>query len=176
MDFDYKNSLEINLINFKKKKGSTANLFLNIEREKDILKIINLRFKENKNLIIIDDLEFKKNILNTFNEIRVNTINNNFYIKKDKKILIKGNKFDATNLASFFSKQKGNNKLKNLSNDIEIDFKNIKAPMSEKLYDFKLIGKIQKGQFIKISSKGDFGGNNFLDISMKKDINTEKNT
>ena len=174
LDFDYKNSLEINLINFKKKKGSTANLFLNIEREKDILKIINLRFKENKNLIIIDDLEFKKNILNTFNEIRVNTINNNFYIKKDKKILIKGNKFDATNLASFFSKQKGNNKLKNLSNDIEIDFKNIKAPMSEKLYDFKLIGKIQKGQFIKISSKGDFGGNNFLDISMKKDINTEK--
>ena len=174
LDFNYKNSLEINLINFKKKKGSTANLFLNIEREKDILKIINLKFKENKNLITIDDLEFKKNILNTFNEIRVNTINNNFYIKKDKKILIKGDKFDATNLARFFNKQSGHNKLKNLSNDIEIDFKNIKAPMSEKLYDFKLIGKIRRGQFIKISSKGDFGGNNFLDISMKKDINTEK--
>ncbi len=174
LDFDYKNNLEINLINFKKKKGSTANLFLNIERERDILKIINLKFKENKNLITIDDLEFKKNILSTFKEIRVNTINNNFYIKKDKKILIKGNKFDATNLARFFSKQRGHNKLKNLSNDIEIDFKNIKAPMSEKLYDFKLIGKIQRGQFIKISSKGDFGGKNFLDISMKKDINTEK--
>ena len=39
--------------------------------------------------------------------------------------------------------------------------------MSEKLQNFKLIGEI-KGKFIKISSKGDYGGNNFLDISMKK--------
>ena len=40
--------------------------------------------------------------------------------------------------------------------------------MSEDLKNFRLIGEIQKGEFIKISSKGDFGGNNFLDISMKK--------
>ena len=64
--------------------------------------------------------------------------------------------------------------LKNINSNIEIDFKNIKVPMSEKLENFKLIGEIKKGQFIKISSKGDFGGNNFLDISMKKDKNTNK--
>ncbi len=174
LDFDYKNSLEIILINYKKTKDTIANLSLNIEQEKDILKIITLKFKENKNSIIVDGLEFKKNILNTFKKIRVDTINNNFYIQKDKKILIKGNKFDATNLSQFFSKKRGENKLKNLSNDIEIDFKNIKAPMSEKLYNFKLIGKVHRGQFIKVSSKGDFGGDNFLDISMKKDTNTEK--
>ena len=46
--------------------------------------------------------------------------------------------------------------------------------MSEMLQNFKLIGEIKKGQFIKISSKGDFGGNNFLDISMKKDAKTAK--
>ena len=46
--------------------------------------------------------------------------------------------------------------------------------MSETLQNFKLLGEIQQGQFIKISSKGDFGGNNFLDISMKKDQNTNK--
>ena len=61
-----------------------------------------------------------------------------------------------------------------MSRNIEIDFKNIKAPMSEKLENFKLIGEIREGQFVKISSKGDFGGNNFLDISMKKDKNTKK--
>ena len=33
--------------------------------------------------------------------------------------------------------------------------------MSEKLRNFKLIGESRKGQFVKISSKGDFGGNNF---------------
>ena len=43
-----------------------------------------------------------------------------------------------------------------------------------KITDFRLIGEIQKGKFVKISSKGDFGDNNFLDISMKKDKNTDK--
>ena len=37
----------------------------------------------------------------------------------------------------------------------------INAPFSEKLNDFRLIGEIKKGKFVKISSKGDFGGNNF---------------
>ena len=46
--------------------------------------------------------------------------------------------------------------------------------MSEKLENFKLIGEIQNGKFIKISSKGDFGGNNYLDISMKKNDNSSK--
>ena len=47
-------------------------------------------------------------------------------------------------------------------------------PLSEKLKNFKLIGEIKKGQFTKISSKGDFGGNNFLDISMKKNKASSK--
>jgi len=46
--------------------------------------------------------------------------------------------------------------------------------MSEKIKNFKLIGEIKKGQFSKISSKGEFGGNNFLDISMQKDKNSKK--
>ena len=35
-----------------------------------------------------------------------------------------------------------------------------------------MIGTIKKGKFIKASSKGDFGENNFLDISLK---NNDKN-
>jgi hypothetical protein len=46
--------------------------------------------------------------------------------------------------------------------------------MAEKLENFKLLGEIQKGKFVKIISKGDFGGNNYLDISMKKDKNSTK--
>ena len=37
-----------------------------------------------------------------------------------------------------------------------------------------MIGKIEKGKFVKISSKGDFGNNNFLDISMKNDKKIKK--
>ena len=46
--------------------------------------------------------------------------------------------------------------------------------MSEDLKNFKLIGVIKKGKFIKISSKGDFGNNSYLDITMKKDKNSDK--
>ena len=46
--------------------------------------------------------------------------------------------------------------------------------MSENLKNFKLIGLVDKGRFIKISSKGDFGNNNFLDISMKNDQKNKK--
>ncbi len=99
----------------------------------------------------------------------VKTNNNNFSIKDDKKILIKGSKFDATNLAKYLNRQSKENFFQKISEDIEIDLKNIKAPMSEKLKNFKLFGEISNGRFIKISSKGDFGGNNFLDISMKQD-------
>ena len=54
-----------------------------------------------------------------------------------------------------------------VNKEIEVDFNNIAVPLSKKLKNFKLIGKIQKGKFTKISSKGDFGNNNFLDITMK---------
>ena len=47
-------------------------------------------------------------------------------------------------------------------------------PFSEELKSFKLIGKIDNGEFLKISSKGDFGKNKFLDISMKDDKQTKR--
>ena len=60
------------------------------------------------------------------------------------------------------------------SKEIEIDFTNIILPLSESLSDFKLIGKIENGKFSKISSKGDFGNNNFLDVTMKEDKKSKK--
>ena len=73
--------------------------------------------------------------------------------------------FSQKNEESFFSK---------INKDIEIDFVNIFVPLSKKLKNFKLIGKIEKGKFVKISSKGDFGNNNFLDITMKNNNKTKK--
>ena len=102
------------------------------------------------------------------------TAKNDFRIEKEKKIKIKGAKFDATNLAKVFTKRNKENKFEKIDSDIEIDFKNINVPMSEKLQNFRLIGEIKKGQFVKISSKGDYGSNNFLDISMRKNKNDNK--
>ena len=175
LDFDFNNNLNLDLINYKKDNNSTANLSLELEKIKSEINVKKLKFKDGNNLINLQNLELKKNKLVSFKQIKVLTENNDFSIQKNKKILIKGKKFDATQLSKFINNRSEENQFKNLNGDIEIDFKDIKIPMSEKLKNFKLLGKIKQGQFIKISSKGDFGNNNFLDISMKKDkINNKK--
>ena len=172
LDIEYGGNVKFDLINYQKSKNSIANLSLNINKQKNVLNIKNLNFTEANNMIKIEGLKFKKDKFFSFKNIEVRTKENNFSVIKDKIISIKGSNFDATNLPKFLNNREGRNKLSNLNSNIEIDFNNIKAPMSEKLQNFKLIGEIKKGQFVKISSKGDFGGDNFLDISMKKDNNT----
>ncbi len=173
LDFDFNKELDLNVINYTKPKNTIANLYIDVEKVKDITKINELNFKQDKNLIQIDELIFKKKDFISFKNIKVETKNNNFFIRKNENILIKGKKFDATNLAKFFNKETGDNRLKNINEKIEIDFSNIKIPFSEKLQNFKLLGEIKSGRFVKISSKGEFGNNNFLDISMKKDKNSD---
>jgi len=174
LHFDYENSLKLDLINYKKNKNTTANIFLDLKKKENNIIIEELNFEEKNNTIHIDKIILKKDKLLSFKKVEVVTLNNNFSILNDKKILIKGSKFDATNLSKFFGGHGGVNIFEKISNKIEIDFQSIKAPMSENLQNFKLIGEIKEGKFIKISSKGDFGGNNFLDISMKKDKNSNK--
>ena len=172
--FDYEKDIKLELINYSKSKGSIANLFIDLEKNKNNIKINNLNFEEGNNSIKFKDLEFENNKFLSFNNIEVATTNNEFFIQKDKKITIKGKKFDATNLSKYFIKKENKDNFSKLNSDVEIDFKNIKVPLSEKLKNFKLLGKIQNGQFVKISSKGDFEDNKFLDISMKKDENFNK--
>ena len=78
------------------------------------------------------------------------------------------------NLPKYFNKKSGESNMININKDIEIDFSNIIAPKSEKLRKFKLIGRVENGKFVKILSKGDFGSNNYLDISMNEDKITKK--
>ena len=174
LNFDYGNSLFLDFINYQKTQNSIANVFVNFEKKKQNTKIKELIFKEGKNSFLIKDLHFKENNFSSLKEAIIKTTENDFSIKINKKISVRGSKFDATNLAKFLSNQSSENKLKKINKNIEIKFKNIKAPLSEKLTNFVLLGEIKGGKFIKISSKGDYGGNNFLDISMKKDKNSNK--
>ncbi len=174
LDFDYKGDLELNLINFKKTKESIAQISLDLEKNNDALEINNLNFKQGKNLLELNNFKFKGEKFFSFKRLKVLTPNNDFFIENKKKIIVKGKKFDATNLTKFFNSQSNKNNFNNINGSVEIDFEKIKVPMSETLQNFKLLGEIKRGQFFKITSKGDFGGNNFLDISMKKDKNSSK--
>ena len=174
LNFDYKHRVEINLINYQKSKDKISSISLELKKKNDKIQINEINFKEGKNIINIKGLILKNNIFSSFKEILVKTKNNNFLIINGKKILVSGIKFDATNLIKYFNSQENENKFDNINSEIEVDFKNIKVPMSEKLQNFKLLGQIKKGKFVKISSKGDFGGENFLDITMKKGKQSNK--
>ena len=174
IDAEIDKKIDIKQINYSKKENLISNLSFILEISKKKLNLKKLVFVENNNKILIDDLlisegkplSFKRILTKTYKE---GSINNDFLITGDKKIKIKGSKFDATNLPKIITTKNKNNNFSNFSKEIEIDLDNVIAPLSENLKNFKLIGYIDKGEFAKISAKGDFGENNFLDISLKND-------
>ena len=179
LDAEYDEPIDIELINYKKPKKNIVNFSINLEKQKDNVKIKKISLIEGNSLISAEDMRFNKDNLLSFKNILVKTTkkgkkNNDFSISYKKKISIKGNKFDASNLSKILNRKTTNNKLVKINKNIEIDFENIIVPLSKNLKNFKLIGKIEKGKFVKISSKGDFGGNNFLDISMKENKTNQK--
>ncbi len=179
LNAEYNQDFTIDLINFQKPKGKKAKIFVDLENQKNLLKINEINFNDQKSSIILKGIEFKKRKLTSLKEIKVKTHqqdskNNDFSIFYDKNISIKGSLFDASNLPKILKKDSKNHFLSNINKDIEIDLNNIIAPLSEKLGNFKLIGRIEKGKFTKISSKGDFGQNQFLDITMKDDKSSKK--
>ena len=179
INFDYKDIIDLNFINFKKSSNDIAKIFLDLEKNKNNLKIKSASISEKNNLIQLDDFNFKKENLISFKKLFVKTFNNgkknnDFEIEYVKDIKVRGNYFDATNLIKNLNKKNNKNFLSNVKTNIEIDFKKIIMPFSEELKSFKLIGKIDNGEFLKISSKGDFGKNKFLDISMKDDKQTKR--
>jgi hypothetical protein len=179
LDLEFNQQINLELINYKKLKNTIAKFSINLKKKKDNIKIENLTLSEKNNSISIEDLQFNKNKFLSFKKILVKTYqkgkkNNDFSIVYGKKIRIKGSQFDASNLSKIISKKSKQNNFLKVNNEIEIDFKNIAAPLSENLKNFKLIGLIEKGKFTKISSKGDFGNNNFLDISMRSDKKNKK--
>ena len=179
VNFDYAQPLILDAINFNKPTDSVANIDLSLNQKNGNTFINQLIYTEGKNKMIIEGIKLKNNEFESLKEITIKTNkngkkNNDFIIDYGEKILVKGKQFDANQLSKMFSKKNDRNYFSKINKDIEIDFDNISVPLSNKLKNFKLIGKIEKGKFIRISSKGDFGNNNFLDITMKNNKETKK--
>ena len=179
LNADYEEAINFDLINYNKPKGVNANLSLDLKKEKNKIEFNEINYKEEKNSILIKNLIFNKKKFYFLDKILIKTYdndekNNDFTILFKKIISIKGNQFDARNLPKILNNKESENRFSNLNTQIDIDLSNIIAPVSEKIKNFKLIGNIENGKFSKISSKGDFGNNNFLDISMKNDKKNNK--
>ena len=66
------------------------------------------------------------------------------------------------------------NFLSNISKEVKISFDEILTKLSIPLNNFNLIGKIEKGKFVKILSKSEFENDQFLDITLKKNSDNKK--
>jgi len=115
-----------------------------------------------------------------FREIKIktsidNNVNNEFKILNKNSISIEGKVFDARMLIKELSKDSKKNKfLKKISKDIEVDLNKVLKGTKFPIKNFRLVGKINKGVFEKISAKSDFSDNEHLDISLKKQEKTDR--
>jgi hypothetical protein len=105
---------------------------------------------------------------------RKNKENNNFKINIGKKISITGKKYDSSNLLKIITGPNKSNLLKNFSKEVDIKIKNLITKSNVPLNNFNLIGLVEKGKFNKMSAKSEFFEDQYLDISLKKDLNNKK--
>ena len=69
--------------------------------------------------------------------------------------------------------RKKNDFLKKISKEIKIDFNKILKGAKFPIKNFSLVGKINKGDFYDVLAKSDFSDNKHLDISLKKQKQSE---
>jgi len=182
LSFDIKDDISVDVINYKKSNNVTANLKAKIKFNKKNINIKSLNYVQKKNLILLNSVVLdEKYRLKKFNNIKVitnnnNVENNNFEIIYGKKLNVKGDKFDSTNLFKQFNKKNKNNFLNNFNKEIKVDLKKIMTKLSIPIDNFILLGKIENGKLVKISSKSEFASDKFLDISLKTDPVSQKKT
>ena len=180
IDLDVSENIFIDLINFQANSSKNINITSEIGIKNNILTFKSINLTEGKNSIYVKGLTLnKKNEIENFSSIKVLTFNedkenNNFIINFGKKISISGKKYDSTNLLQILSEDSKSNPLKNFNKEIEIELKSLITKSKTPLNNFNLLGLIEKGKINKLSAKGDFSNNKYLDISLKKDPNNKK--
>ena len=175
---DFSNEIFIPFINYTS-ENKVANIKAEIETKLNQVNLKNLSFIEGKNKIVVNNLLLKNNKLFKFKNISVKTfinekLNNDFDIVFGKEISIKGSKYDATNLTKILEQDDNSNFLENINREISVNIRKISTNISDKISNFNLIGNIEKGQFNKIVSKGEFQNDKYLDISLRQDKISKK--
>ena len=180
VNLEFSENFSINLINFKNDNKKNSIIKSEFTLSKSGIRIKFIKFTEGKNLIEVNNLELnKKNQIKKFKNIRVKTFNqdilkNDFEIIFEKKILIEGKKYDSTFLLKKITEKNESQIFNKINKNIEINLERLITKSLIPLNNFRLIGRVEKGKFVKISSKSEFADNKYLDISLKEDQNKKK--
>ena len=158
------------------------NVKSNIILDEKNIEIKKMELTEGKSTILLNEIYLDENKkLKRLKNIQVNTFknninHNNFNIKFGEVIKIYGSNYDSTNLIEIINDKTNSKFFESVNKDINISLENIFAKNSINLGNFNLIGRIEKGEFVKLSSKSEFSDNKFLDISLTQDKKTGNKT
>ena len=174
--------VKVSQLNYKKKSGKKSEVSFNINFVLNkYYNINNLNFLAERNKIHLSDiklnkkfevLDFKKLEIKTFlNEIK----NNDFLVKKSEKVIISGQVFDAQPLLeSLYKKSDKKTFSKNFSSEIKINFDKALTGTNDDIFNFAMIASINKGSYVKLSSKGIFSENEIVEMSIYQVDNDKK--
>jgi len=167
-------SIDISKLNYKKKKGQSANLIFDIkfllgkyflidhlfysDKESEIR--LN-KIKLNKNLEVVD---LKELIIKTyFEKIK----NNDFSVKKFDQVIVSGEIFDASSLLkSLYKKSKKKIFGKEFNEDLKINFNKTITGTDDNIHNLSMISSVNKGSFVKLISKGNFSDKEIIEVSI----------
>ena len=136
-----------------------ANLDTNFKIKKNNINFEKINFLDGKSSIYANNILIdNKGVVKSFKDIKIKTfqnnkINNDFSITSKNGLNIKGKIYDSKNLNKIISSKNQTNRLKNLTSNISISLEKINTNFSKKLDNFNLIGKIEKGKFVKVNAK-----------------------
>jgi len=180
IDFNLSENIFLELINFKTGLKNKSNIKSELHIAGDNIIFKNINFTEGKNSIFIKELTLnKKKEIMSISDIKVLTFknnkeNNNFKINFKEKISIVGRNLDSTYLLKQIPSESKENLLKNFTTDLVIKLDNLITKSQIPLNNFRLIGHLKNGRFEKLSAKGEFSKNEYLDITLKKNKDNKK--
>jgi len=183
-NIDLTNSkIKLSKLNYIKNAGKKSNLSFDVNFIFDNrYNINNLNFLTNKSKIYLSDIklnnkfeieDFKKLEIKTFeNEVK----NNDFLVKKTKKINVSGEVFDSQPLLKSLYKT-SNKKIfsRNFTSEIKINFNKILTGTNDDVFDFAIVASVKKGSYDKLSLKGNFSQDEIVEMSIYR-INKDKKT
>ena len=173
---------KISRLNYNKDYGKKANLSFDINFVLDKYYNINkLNFSADNNKIDLSNIKLNKNFeIIDLKKIEVKTFlnetkNNDFFIEKSEKVTILGQVFDALPLLkSLYKKSDTKTFSKNFSSELKINFDKILTGTNDDISNFAMIALINKGSYVKLSSKGNFSENEIVEMSIYQHDNDKK--
>jgi len=175
--------VKISRLNYIKNSGKKSEIDFDFNfvpnKEFNIKKVV---FLSDKTKIAIADLILNKNFeTNDFKKIEIKTFkngkkNNDFLVKKGKKINISGELFDAEPLLkSLFKKDEKKTFSEKFNGEIKINFDKTTTGTNDDVSNFGMIATIKKGSYVKLSLKGNFTESEIIEMSIYQ-IDKDKKT